>query len=341
MYSKTPRMGYDFFTIRSGLQKAIRRCEVVDTLYACAELDLTGLGNSTFQNLLLIAAEDIGLTDPKVTGYVTQCYFNWQRKIKEVKVKPSQSFQCESARQELIKAAYVVATAKKSRVVDYCHHMLGIWKIPSEYDLCTLISALQAKNREKSLMALRNVIREIWNIHGNKPGYYACIWEVFEKNAPNDHILQLIKDIKQSFQWVAPKIVTFNLVFACLLIVQTDYEISPLEELSSDLIAGLTQKFYSLNYLHKCVKDYAIDMHTAKGKSLKRGEKHFFEVGSFCVNIGYPELYKKIVGDHDVGEIWQEPSPVLVDVKLSLEELKRLLIPVQKIKIKLKQNISI
>jgi hypothetical protein len=329
-------MGHDFFTIRSGLQKAIRRCEVVDTMYACAELDLTGLANSTFQNLLLIASEDIGLAHPKVTGYVTQCYLNWQKKIKAEKIKPSQSFQCESARQELMKAAYVVATAKKSRVVDYCHHMLSIWKIPSSYDLCTLIKALEDKDLEKSLQALRNVIREIWSVHGNKPGYYECIWEVFFKQASNDQIRKLIGDLRQSFQWVAPKIVTFNLVFACLLITQQDYEVTEVIELPSDLIVNLTQKFYSSNFLHKCVKDYAIDMHTAKGKSLKRGEKHFFEVGSFCVNIGYPELYKKIVGDYDVGEPWQEPSPE--NRQVGYEELKPLLVIVPKIKLKLKQQ---
>ena len=57
----------------SAIQKSIRWCEVNASRYFARELINIGALNAVFGQLRIIAAEDIGLADPSIVGYVSEC----------------------------------------------------------------------------------------------------------------------------------------------------------------------------------------------------------------------------------------------------------------------------
>jgi hypothetical protein len=57
----------------SAIQKAIRWCEVNDSRYFAQELIDMGTPHAVFGQLRIIAAEDIGLADPSMVSYVSEC----------------------------------------------------------------------------------------------------------------------------------------------------------------------------------------------------------------------------------------------------------------------------
>ena len=62
-----------FHALVSAIQKAIRWCEVNDSRYFAKELIEMGAPYAVFGQLRIIAAEDIGLADPFMVDYVSEC----------------------------------------------------------------------------------------------------------------------------------------------------------------------------------------------------------------------------------------------------------------------------
>lgn len=350
MYSVTPRSKLGYFNIRSALQKAIRRCQLDDVLYCVAELDLTGLGNSVFVNLLLITSEDVGLANPKLTSHVNRCYQNWLSIVKKNKIKKSQSHTCNEARLELIKAAYAVATSPKSRVVDYVHHMMEFWGHDKNHQLEEFIAGLGDRDLKKTILALNMLIGTIYGVHKSKPQYYCLIWDILEKQAQTDSIKQIIKDLRRSFNWISEKIVTFNLIFGCLLVTQNDYQIKDVIIPSEHDLIKETAKLYNADYQRFVMHDYVYDCHTSKGRKLGRGQQHFYDVASLVTNLGYPELYKDIVKQAEIleeqGVSHKEIRKILKLEKNNVDGIQKHKIPIkeketEKIAIKHKEKIPI
>ena len=57
----------------SAIQKSIRWCEVNEARYFAQELINMGVLNAVIGQLRIIAAEDIGLADPSMVGYMSEC----------------------------------------------------------------------------------------------------------------------------------------------------------------------------------------------------------------------------------------------------------------------------
>ena len=93
-----------------------------DVLYATAEMDLSGLGNAVFVNFLMFCSEDVGPAEPQLIVEIYQEYTRWKAILKAAGKKPSESSDSKKARACLMKAAYMMARAHKSRVVDYAMH---------------------------------------------------------------------------------------------------------------------------------------------------------------------------------------------------------------------------
>lgn len=334
MFSITPRSKLGYFNIRSALQKAIRRCQLDDVLYIVSELDLTGLGNSVFLNMLLIVSEDVGLATPKLTSHVNQCYQSWNTILRKHKIKKSQSHTCEEARLELIKAAHVVATSPKSRVVDYLHHMMEFWGHKSGHHLDEFVDGLKTKNLKKTILSLNNLVSEIYTLHKDKPQYYGWIWDILETQAPNETVKQLIKDLRTSFGWISTKIVTFNLIFGCLLITQSDYQIKDLVIPSDEDLIKEVIKLYDEDYKRFVMHDYVYDCHTTKGRKMGRGQLHFYDVASVVYNLGYPELYKDVVKEAELleeqGRSHKEIREILKLNELNLPQQLKPKIPIKR-----------
>ena len=71
----------------SAIQKAIRWCEVNDSRYFAKELIDMGAPYAVFGQLRIIAAEDIGLADPSIVGYVGDCLKSVEESIDQYKIK--------------------------------------------------------------------------------------------------------------------------------------------------------------------------------------------------------------------------------------------------------------
>ena len=67
----------------SAIQKAIRWCEVNDSRYFAQELIDMGTPHAVFGQLRIIAAEDIGLADPSMVSYVSDCLESVEKVIKQ------------------------------------------------------------------------------------------------------------------------------------------------------------------------------------------------------------------------------------------------------------------
>lgn len=98
--------GHPRAVITSSLQKAIRRGEVDDALYAAVEFDLSRVPEHVWHRLFVICSEDIGLADRGLITEIEVLHLKWQ-----------QSKGTPEARLFLIHAVLLLCRAQKSRLV--------------------------------------------------------------------------------------------------------------------------------------------------------------------------------------------------------------------------------
>jgi hypothetical protein len=86
----------------------------------------------------------------------------------------------------------------------------------------------------------------------------------------------------------------------------------------SDLSRTTSGLYHAAKQIEKlAIPDYALDMHTARGKHLKRGFEHFITVGSHLENVGYESrytFYDPVHGTASVGadNVTKFPEPYKV-----------------------------
>ena len=76
-----------YFELISALQKSIRWFDVNDSRYFAQQLMDMGKPGAAINRLLIIAAEDVGLTDPSLIVYERHCSDDFERWIKQNKIK--------------------------------------------------------------------------------------------------------------------------------------------------------------------------------------------------------------------------------------------------------------
>ena len=82
------------FILMSALQKSIRWCDVNDARYFAKELmDMDSKPATVFNQLLTIAAEDVGLADPSLIFYVRKLYGEFEFKRSQNDIKKADAFQ--------------------------------------------------------------------------------------------------------------------------------------------------------------------------------------------------------------------------------------------------------
>lgn len=96
--------GYDAFTVVSALQKAIRRSSPESAAHWAAELQLSGYGPWCWSRLRTICVEDIGPADRTLPATIAALE-DWATRSKD-----------GGGGMEIVTAAILLATAKKSRV---------------------------------------------------------------------------------------------------------------------------------------------------------------------------------------------------------------------------------
>nr|QBK91171.1 MAG: uncharacterized protein LCPAC202_01450 [Pithovirus LCPAC202] len=295
MYTITSRRKLGYFDIRSAIQKAVRRCEVEDVLYCVAEMDLTGLGNAVFVNLIMFCYEDVGPAEPYLIVEVYNQYIKWKKILKKQQIKPSESASLNQAKECLIEAGQMVARAHKSRVVDYAMHNFQKSVYPNltiDVALNQFHEALKLKDLEMSLDRLDTLTRLIVDLDGRKVKPFKKIWEVIRKQPTTSVVSSILEVMEKCFSITLKKCLRFPLINAIFLVIQDDYQIRGIPKLTPISLTELVESYYDSDLICDVMKDYVYDKHTAKGKRMGRGTQHFILEGSKVVNLGYPEMYK-------------------------------------------------
>lgn len=101
--------GHDLFTLKSWLQKAIRRGLEEDAVYCAVELDLKGTPGAVWGTIFHCVSEDIGLAEPGLHAEVDALYTHW---------KNEQGEDGAPERLYLIHAVLRCVHARKNRRVD-------------------------------------------------------------------------------------------------------------------------------------------------------------------------------------------------------------------------------
>jgi replication-associated recombination protein RarA len=105
--------GHESAEVVSALQKCIRRGQVDQALHWAVELDRSGYGAWCWKRLRIICSEDVGPAWPEGPATIDALYRTWLdlRKKADDKQAPW--------RLQLVHAVYLLASAPKSRVVDW------------------------------------------------------------------------------------------------------------------------------------------------------------------------------------------------------------------------------
>ena len=106
-----------FHALVSAIQKAIRWCEVNDSRYFAKELIDMGTPYAVFGQLRIIAAEDIGLADPSMVGYVGDCLESVEESIDQYKIKKEDFKNYPDLCKTVDRAVIAEAISYKSRLL--------------------------------------------------------------------------------------------------------------------------------------------------------------------------------------------------------------------------------
>jgi hypothetical protein len=250
----------------SAFQKSIRWCEVNASRYFAQELIKMGTPNAVFGQLRIIAAEDIGLADPSMVGYVSECLDNIDDLRKQYGIEKIDVINVPELPDIVDRAVIAEALSYKSRLLDMANFatLFDIYKNEkfrkSKYEYFDLfVNALENDDEKKAL-------------------YYAFIVDVI--SGDKKPILRKIKDMAKKRnedlikKWIYEyekhkKLLnlTGSIVLLCrdLDFTHGEYKNNIHHHLSIPIKAAE-------------IPDRARDKHTRAGRNMGRGLKYFFNI---------------------------------------------------------------
>ena len=177
----------------SAIQKAIRWCEVNDSRYFAKELIEMGAPYAVFGQLRIIAAEDIGLADPSIVGYVGDCLESIEKVIKQYGIKREDFKNYPDLCDIVDRAVIAEAISYKSRLLDMATFatLFDIYKSEkfkrNRYEYFQLfVDALVNDDEQKALYYAfivdiilgdrKPILREIRNKSGKRNGDLIQEW---------------------------------------------------------------------------------------------------------------------------------------------------------------------
>ena len=270
-----------FYELISALQKSIRWCEVNESRYFAQGLMDMGKPGAVFNRLILIAAEDVGLADPSLITYERQCLDSFENLIKKCKIKKSEAVKFPKACDVVDRAVIAAAISHKSRLLPMLSFttLFDIYQnegfsqdLPKYLDL--FAEAVERRDEEKAL-------------------YYAYIVGIFLNS--KDRILKMIesqserRNIELVCKW-AQEYKRYNelLVLAgSVVLLCRDFPYTHGEDKNA------ISQHLSIPIKEAVIPDRAYDRHTAAGKRMGRGFKHFFKKAASLKNERFPNNWKE------------------------------------------------
>lgn len=261
------------FELISAIQKAIRRCEVNDARYFASELIDMDLPHTVWGQLRIIAAEDIGLADPTMVGYVEEHFDHYNKLIKDkYKIKEKDVKQVNELCDIIDRVVIAEATSYKSRLLPMATFI-------------TLYNIFKnEKFREVRYKYFDNFVNALDGNDIGKALYYSFVVDKFFGD--RKPLLRKIKDRGKNRngnlikEWIEAYIRKENLLTlsGSIMLLCRDYNIT-----NGEYKDAIDQH---LNIPIKAAKipDHAYDMHTKKGRIKGRDLKYFFNVSAKVEN---------------------------------------------------------
>jgi hypothetical protein len=261
-----------FHALVSAIQKAIRWRQVNDSRYFAKELIDMGTPHAVFGQLRIIAAEDIGLADPSMVGYVSECLNCVDDLIEENEIELKDVKNYPELCENIDCAVIAEAISYKSRLLPMATFatLFDIYKnenfTRNRYEYFNLfVDALVNDDEQKALYYAfivdkifgdgEPILREIRNKSGKRNG--ALIQEWIDEYEKHEKLLNL----------------TGSIVLLCrdLNFTHGEYKDAIDHHLSISIkTAG--------------IPDRAYDMHTYEGRMKGRGLDFFFNVSGTIKN---------------------------------------------------------
>ena len=271
-----------FYELLSALQKSIRRCEVNASRYFAQQLMGMDRPYVVPSQLILYAAEDIGLADPSLIVYERQCSDNYKNLIKQKGIKPSEIVNYPQLLDIVDRGVIAAAISYKSRDLP----MLSF---------VTLFDIYNNENFSKSTIEYINLfVKALDNKDEKQALYYAYVIGIFI-NSKNE-ILKIIQresgrrnqDLIKAWvdEYKGSKYKTLIVLAGSVLLLCRDLDFTHGE------YKNAINQYVSLPIKAVKIPDYAYDRHTDAGKKRGRGWEQFFKEGAKLKNERFPNRWE-------------------------------------------------
>ena len=269
------------YELKSALQKSIRWCEVNESRYFVRELMDAGYPGGVLKQLILIAAEDVGLADPSLIVYERERSDSFENLIKQNKMKKRDAVKFPALCNIVDRAVIAAAISYKSRLLPQLSFatLFDIYKKEdfsknlSEY-LDRFEVALKKRDEKQSLYYA--YILGIFLISKNQ------ILEIIQKHSGmrNQHLIhQWVEEYKRDYELL---MLVGSVVLLCRDLGYPHGEYN-------DFIS----QHLSLRIKKAEIPDRAYDRHTSVGKRMGRDFDHFFDEAATVKNERFPNDWEQ------------------------------------------------
>jgi ParB-like chromosome segregation protein Spo0J len=267
----------------SAIQKAVRRCKInLARFYAKQMLEL-GKPVWLWNRLLIISAEDIGLADPTMVGYVRERYDTFENLRKQKNVEKSDVKKDSQLCDIIDQVVIAEAISYKSRLLPmlsfialYDIFKYEIFKKDVAVYFDRFVDALDKKDEKKAVC-------------------YATIIDTFMGLGHGDRVLSLIEDRSENHNaiFISEWLNEYKRFGERLMLVGSIVLLCrDLSNSHGEYKTGIN-KHLTEPIVEEEIPDYAYDRHTNIGKKKGRGLKHFFEEAAHVENERFENIYKK------------------------------------------------
>ena len=301
------------YELISAIQKAIRWCEINDARYFARELIDMGVPDSVWGQLRIIAAEDIGLADPTMVGYVEECYDDYNKVIEDEynKIKPKDVKKIQKLCDIIDRVVIAEAISYKSRILPMANFitLYNIYKHENFKKSKTEFSKKFINSLGENDLKKIDIEQALYNafigdiIFGERKKILRLIQEIGEKRNGD-----LVKEWIEAYERKGNLLtLTGSVILAC----------KEKEFTHGEYKDSISQ------YLNKPIKsaiipDRAYDKHTRKGQIKGRGLKFFFDVSGTVKNEKFPNKYE----DEGKKSYYEADKIGLADEKLLIRAIK-------------------
>jgi DNA repair photolyase len=265
-----------WYELTSALQKSIRWCEVNESRYFARELMYMGYPGGVLNQLILIAAEDVGLADPSLVEYERGCLDRFDNLIKQFDIKKREAVKFPPLCNIVDRAVIAAAISYKSRLLP-------------QLSFATLFDIYENEDFSKNWPEyFGRFVKALRNKDEKQATYDAYVLAIFLNS--EDKILKIVqkhsgmrnKDLIQKWVEEYKRNNELLMLAGSIALLCRDLQ-NPHGEYNDNICQHLSSPIKKAE-----IPDRAYDMHTIIGKRMRRGLEHFFDEAATVKNERFP-----------------------------------------------------